>query len=87
MFDDNISIIGVKELHTNLKSISKRTAKGEEFLVFKNTKPLFKIIPVIKMHGKKSKIYRRKPLEEFAKLKFHGGSNLSQEIDDILYNE
>jgi antitoxin (DNA-binding transcriptional repressor) of toxin-antitoxin stability system len=40
------NIVGLKNLRENMVDYVKRIAKGESFIVFKQTKPLFKISPI-----------------------------------------
>ena len=40
------NIIGLKNLRENMLNYIKRIARGESFIVFKQTKPLFKISPI-----------------------------------------
>ena len=40
------NIIGLKNLRENMVDYINRIAKGESFIVFKQTKPLFKISPI-----------------------------------------
>jgi len=40
------NIIGLKKLRENMVDYINRIAKGESFIVFKQTKPLFKISPI-----------------------------------------
>lgn len=40
------NIIGLKNLRENMLEYLKRIAKGESFVVFKQSKPLFRICPV-----------------------------------------
>ncbi|MBU4332624.1 hypothetical protein KKD19_03080 [Patescibacteria group bacterium] len=73
-------IIGVKQLYTNLKKISQRTAKGESFIVVRRSQPLFRVIPYQKEESKK---YTLKDLE---KLQFNSGDkDLSKKIDEVVY--
>ena len=39
------NIVGLKELRQNMTEYTKRVAKGESFLVFKQSQPIFKITP------------------------------------------
>jgi len=39
-------IIGLKELRTNMSEYAKRARVGQSFIVFKQSKPLFKITPL-----------------------------------------
>jgi len=40
------NIIGLKNLRENMLSCINRIAKGESFIVFKQSKPLFRISPI-----------------------------------------
>ena len=40
------NIVGLKNLRENMVDYINRIAKGESFIVFKQTKPLFKISPI-----------------------------------------
>ena len=40
------NIIGLKNLRENMVDYVKRIAKGESFIVFKQSKPLFRISPL-----------------------------------------
>jgi len=42
------NIIGLKELRINMSKYVKKIAKGTSFIVFKRSKPLFKICPIAK---------------------------------------
>ena len=39
------SVVAVQELRTSLASIADRAAKGESFLVMRNSRPAFRIVP------------------------------------------
>lgn len=72
--------IGARELQRNLKKIFDRAGKGESFIVQKNARPMFRILP---MEVVKKKKYTKKDLE---KIQFQSGErNLSGRIDEILY--
>ncbi|MBU1519581.1 hypothetical protein KJ973_02740 [Patescibacteria group bacterium] len=74
-------IIGIKQLHQNLKQITDATMTGQSFLVVKNSKPAFRIEPVQGLNLKKY------TLKDFKKLQFKSANkNLSKNIDKILYN-
>ncbi len=77
----NPEIIGIKKLHTDLKKITQETLKGRSFIVFKNTKPVFRIEPV----------EERKPaykLKDFRDIQFRcADKNLSKNIDKYLYQK
>ncbi|MFA6023832.1 MAG: hypothetical protein WC777_01265 [Candidatus Gracilibacteria bacterium] len=79
---DGAEIVGIKELHQNMKTISDRALQGVEFIVFKSSKPIFRIIPY---RTKKEK--GKYTLKDFLKLQTHtGDKNLSKNIDKILYS-
>lgn len=40
------SVISLKELRENLPKYEARIAKGDSFIVFKRSKPIFRIAPV-----------------------------------------
>ena len=40
------NIIGLKALREDMQKYAKKVAQGESFIVFKQSKPLFKISPV-----------------------------------------
>ena len=81
MLHSTPTFIGVRQLHLDLSKISERTSKGEEFLVMKNSKPIFKIVPY-RLKNKSGKY----SLKDFLKLKTStGDKNLSKNIDKILY--
>jgi prevent-host-death family protein len=40
------NIIGLKEFRQNVESYSNRVSKGETLVIFKRSKPLFKIVPI-----------------------------------------
>ena len=40
------NIVGLKELRENMTKYSQKVAQGNSFIVFKQSKPLFKISPV-----------------------------------------
>lgn len=39
------NIVGLKELRQNMGKYAKKVAQGDSFIVFKQSKPLFKISP------------------------------------------
>lgn len=75
----NEQIIGIKQLYTNLKEISHEALYGQSFIVVKNSKPVFRIEPIETVKKKKYN------LEDFKKIQFKGGKNLSKNIDKIIY--
>ncbi len=74
-------IIGVKQLHRDLKEISKMAVLGHSFIVVKNSKPVFRIEP----YEEKNK---RFGLKDFRKFQFKSkDKKLSREVDKILYTK
>mgnify|MGYP003394169399 CR=1 FL=1 len=72
-------IIGIKQLHKDMKKISEFVMKGQEYIVVKNSKPAFRILPMEKVRSKSF-------AEEFKDSHFTSDNpNLSMEIDKILY--
>lgn len=74
-------IIGIKQLHKDLSKIAEKAKKGQSYIVVKNSKPVFRLEPFQA---------ERKPkftIEDFKKIRFKGGKNLSKDIDKILYNQ
>ncbi|NIA09604.1 MAG: hypothetical protein GWP10_07720 [Nitrospiraceae bacterium] len=77
----SIKIIGIKQLYTNLKNITKETSQGTSFLVVKNSKPTFKIVPLNNNHDN-----NQFTLDDLKDVQFEGGNkNMSQKIDKYLY--
>lgn len=72
--------IWVRELHYNFKEISDKVIKNqEEFLVIRNSKPIFKIVPI------KKTVKKKYILQDFSKLEFAWWKDLSQDIDNLMY--
>ena len=40
------NIIGLKELRENMQRYAQRVQRGDSFIVFKRSKPLFRIAPI-----------------------------------------
>jgi antitoxin (DNA-binding transcriptional repressor) of toxin-antitoxin stability system len=73
-------MIGIKELHRNLKSVSEEVLRGQRYLVIRNSKPVFKIVP---LENDKLPKYS---LKDIKKLQFESRSkNLSKNVDNVLY--
>lgn len=69
--------IGIKQLHMNLKKITEDSLRGKSFIVFKNTKPVFRIEPI-----EKKKKYK---LGDFKSVQFRcADKDLSKNIDKDL---
>lgn len=76
----NNKMIGIRELHKNLKSVSEEVSKGQHFLVIKNSKPVFRIVP---LEDDKLPKYSLKDIKD---LQFKSRKkNLSKNIDKVLY--
>lgn len=74
-------IIGIKDLHKELSSIPDQVKNGTTFIVVKNSKPAFKIVPIDTQEEK------RYTLDDLFALQFDGGDpNLSANIDKIVYD-
>lgn len=65
------NIVGLKELRLNMSEYVDKVAKGESFLVFKQSKPIFRITP--------PKEEEWEEVIDFTKIKKGG-----VKIDDIL---
>ena len=77
------SIVGIKQLHIDLKSIPERIENGEEFIVVKNSKPVFKIVSL--QASQQSAKKKFVPLD-FSDIQFSSNDkDLSKNIDKILY--
>ena len=75
-------IIGIKQLHKDLKNISMKVQQGQSYIVVKNSKPVFRIEPFESAEDKKY------DLMDYKKFQFKtGDKNLSKEIDKILYGK
>lgn len=73
-------IIGVKQLHKDLKRISEAAMSGKSFLIVRNSKPVFRIEPIKKIAKKKN------TMKDLWEIRFKGkDKNLSKNIDKILY--
>jgi antitoxin (DNA-binding transcriptional repressor) of toxin-antitoxin stability system len=77
-------IVGIKQLHTELKTIPNRIENGEEFIVVKNSKPVFRIVSLRVPRGEAAQKKKKKFLD-LSDIQFRGGESLSQDIDKILY--
>ncbi len=74
-------VIGIKQLYTDLKTITKETAKGVSFLVVKNSKPTFKIVPLDDYSQS-----QQFTIDDLAEIQFEGGGkNMSKDIDRCIY--
>ena len=74
-------VIGIKQVYTNLKTIPEGTSQGVSFLVVKNSKPTFKIVP-LDSSGNDNEF----TLDDLKDVQFDGGDkNMSKEIDKYIY--
>lgn len=73
-------IIGIKQLHKELSQIPQMVSKGESYIVVKNSKAVFKIVPY-----RVEKKERKYNIKDFKKLQFSQDKNLSKEIDKTVY--
>lgn len=80
------TIIGIKELHKNLKRVADAAVKGKSFTVVRDSRPVFRIEPVGDGDANSK---RTGTLEDFLqKLSFHSNDPLlSQHIDEIVYGD
>jgi prevent-host-death family protein len=74
------NIIGIKQLHQELKQVADRVQEGSTYIVVKNSKPVFRIVPIDRgQHAK----YCLKDLDQ---ARFRGSKNLSKDIDKTIYS-
>ena len=74
------TIIGIKELQRSLKKVADAAGRGETFTVVRDSKPVFRIEPVIARKGKK---YTK---EDLLSIRFNSGEkDLSKRVDEIVY--
>ncbi len=72
--------LNIRDVQRNLKSIADKVQRGASFMVFRNSKPIMKIVPIHKAGA------ARTAHEAFRTLRFKSKKgNLSQRIDDIVY--
>ena len=73
-------IIGIRELHRNLKRVSEAVKRGQSFVVLRNATPIFRIEPLsVVKTGKKY------TLADFRHAEFFGPKDLSERIDEFVY--
>ena len=74
-------VIGIKQLYTDLKTVTKETARGVSFLVVKNSKPTFKIVPL-----DNSSQSQQFTIDDLAKIQFEGDDkSMSKDIGRCIY--
>ncbi len=72
--------MNIKELHKSIKNIPNILESWEDILVFKNSKPSFKIVPF-----RRRKNYSL-DMDKLKKLQFSSGDeNLSSNMDKFIY--
>lgn len=77
------TIIGIKELHRNLKRVADAALKGASFTVVRDSRPVFHIEPA---HPNISPGKKRRTMEDFFALAVKTGDpDLSKKVDDIVY--
>ncbi len=80
---DKVKAVGVRELHKELKYVVAMVSLGEEFIILKNNKPVFKISPL----DKRLEVKKKYSLSDLHNLQFNSGQkNLSTKIDEIVYD-
>ena len=81
--------IGIKQLHTDLKNITKQVQTGEVFVVSKNNQPIFTIQPFIYGNeSKKENNGEKFSLTDLETLQFRSGvKDASQQVDKVVYNQ
>ncbi|GEM_PF-276771 len=67
-----MNIISVKDLRNNLQKYANRTKKGDSFLVIKQSKPLFQLMPIEEETTEEAKGW--KTLIDFTKIRKGGVS-------------
>ena len=78
-------IIGMKELHRNLKRVADRALKGRSFTVVRDSRPVFRIEPITRYTaGKKRKYLTIRDILKAGSFS-DPDPHLSQKIDDIVY--
>ena len=68
------NIINLKKLRMNMDKYAKKVAKGDSFIIFKRSKPLFKICPI-----SDKKKWEWEEVVDFTKIKKGG-----VDIDEVL---
>ena len=75
------NIIGIKELQGNLKRVADAAQRGETFIVVRDSKPVFRIEPILRVSGKKRTLSDLLKAARFS----HPDPKLSQKIDEVAY--
>lgn len=74
-------VIGIKQLHKDMKKIYEGVQQGHSFLVMRNITPMFRIEPVKKSMGKKYTMNDMLALQ----CSSADQKNASKEVDKIVY--
>jgi antitoxin (DNA-binding transcriptional repressor) of toxin-antitoxin stability system len=77
----SVEMIGIRELHAQMARVSQSALEGQEFIVIRNSKPVFKIVPY---KTAKSKAYSLKDVLNLKKKT--GNPDLSKQMDALLYS-
>ena len=77
------TIIGIKELHRNLKRVADAAQKGASFTVVRDSRPVFRIEPTTLATPRKRTVHTMKDF--FALAVKTGDPHLSKKVDDIVY--
>lgn len=79
------SIIGIKELHRNLKRVADAAVKGKSFTVVRDSRAVFRIEPMAgTAYGQKKKYRTMSDILKAARFS-DPDPHLSQKIDEIVY--
>ena len=60
------NIIGLKELRQNMASFALKAQKGQSFIVVKQSKPLFRITPLIDLDKDVEKVQQNDLMRDFS---------------------
>ena len=81
-----MTIIAMQDIRESLASIADRVEKGEEFVVVRNSKPVFRILPVEVAYDKPSTGQPPMLLREMTARFDASGDSLSEvEVDRIIH--
>ena len=76
----NSKIIGIRELHRNLRRVSEAVKRGQSFVVLRNATPIFRIEPLTVVKTRK-----KYTLADLKDIQFPGPGDLSERIDEFVY--
>ena len=80
------NIIGLKELRQNMPSFAQKVQQGQSFIVVKQSKPLFRITPLIDLDKDVEKVQQNDFLQTSAADLHHLLKPLSKEEHDYYIN-